>query len=547
MPLKSLVFGQLRKILLHADTTPDRLHLQLRPSTPTKAPSSFEITFHPRPPVQFLVLVDGSPPRPWGATPPHAWPMTRGPLRWAASRDPFQLATRWAHRRMYPRRRKPAKGPAVREQASETMRDLFAALAEIQREAADLCDASARTMALRFPFHMRLWTYARLVEDPSGRLAQLASVCPGVLTFAFGLESAQDQAVAYAAAAHRLLSDVIQGRRLDAALDDALRAWASGAEERAAADKGWDPVWCRVARTSGADRDALLARQRRLIRQAGPMVPSTSLFLPPPLMFAPEDIPAPVRANARWFKVMKCSRLLLTTPDPLERDRVVGFCAFLSRRAPELPALGPESTPRGTVQALFDYVYANRRWPDRRTNVPRLVADAQLWHERRARPALLAELAQFVPQSGSAPNGPPPALPPPPSPPLRLDGAEIAPITTGQALIAEGWAMRHCVATRVAAVLLGLSYVYRATIQRQPLTVEVRRLADGSAWRICEARGFANRRPSFGEWEVLRRWEAQLPCPELAPPPAGDRATVRPREAIPQGAEEVARPSAARR
>jgi len=46
-------------------------------------------------------------------------------------------------------------------------------------------------------------------------------------------------------------------------------------------------IWQRVAAARGGERQTLLRAQRLLIRRAGAGVPSRTLWLPPPLAFAP--------------------------------------------------------------------------------------------------------------------------------------------------------------------------------------------------------------------------------------------------------------------
>jgi hypothetical protein len=175
---------------------------------------------------------------------PHAWAMTRGPRRVAATRDPFLMATKWVYRALYP----PRDGAPGDPDARGTMRRVYATLASVARDAAAACEPAARAIVMRFQPHLRFWLYRHLVADPSGRLAQLASVCPGALIFSFALERSgyADQKAAGA----RLLGAVIAGQRLARVLSEAVGAWAAGASERAFADvERIDPV--RIPARSG--------------------------------------------------------------------------------------------------------------------------------------------------------------------------------------------------------------------------------------------------------------------------------------------------------
>jgi PcfJ-like protein len=481
-------FGVWRQVDLVVHRSPEYLRAMLV----GESGSSFLIEFRALPPVRLrVVAVSGLP-----EYPPHCWPMTRGPQRYTWTRDPFLMATRWAYRSMFPRS---ACGPTD-PNAKQTMRDVYGALAALQREAAERCEPSARAIALRFPPHLRLWLYARLTEDPRRRLAQLSTVCPGALTFAFGLTGAGRLGKKAGA---RLLADVVAGRRLDRALADAIEAWATDATDRALVASRVDPVWDRVRRVSGVERERLLSLQTLLVRRAGPMVATTTLFLPPPVSFAPEDIPGAVRDNARWFSFVKCSRLLLAPPDE-DSARLEGLSAFISKNAPALAGRGRGLIPRTIVGCLRDYAVATNRWPVR-TSSGQFLEDAMQWHDRMAAITSLAELAELTPDQPLDPKAP---LPHPPVGDWRDGDVDVAPVTSVGGLINEGNEMRHCVAASHGSVARGRTAVYHATIEGKPLTIEIGRHHLG--WRIQEAKGFANREPTAAEWSALRRWEAEL-------------------------------------
>jgi hypothetical protein len=390
--------------------------------------------------------------------------------------------------------------------AGSTMRDLYAALAALAREAADLCDPAARAVAMRFPPHMRLWLYGRLVDDATGRLAQLATVCPGALTFAFALENAGAVwAAALEGAGSRLVADAIAGRRLGRALNDAVGAWATGAERLSACIDRADPVWERVWSSFGQERKRLLDRQLLLIRRAGPMVASTSLFLPPPIAFAPEDIPRAVRDNARWFAITKCSRLLLAAPESDSRARLEGLSAFVSRTAPELARLSGRGTHRALLESIRDYAVATGRWPVRASSARHVVEETRRWHERIALARQLHDVRELCPAMGGDPDAP---LARPPIDAWREGPNEIAPVATVRALLDEGGLMQNCVSSMWSSVAHGDTAIYHATIHGTPLTVAVRRA--GNAWKIVEAKRNKNREPTAEDWTVLRRWETQL-------------------------------------
>jgi hypothetical protein len=490
-------FGVARRVHLLTHHSEHRLRaLLLRDSG-----ESFVIEFRARPPVSLRVLtVQGRSAR-TTASVSHCWPMTRAPQLHAWTRDPFVRATQWAYRAMYPRR--DVEGSDEDPDAPATMRALFGACAGLEQEAAALCDPAARAIAMRFPPHLRLWLYGRLVDDSTGRIAQLASACPGALTFAYGLQvagagwgSPADEAGA------RLLGAAVAGRRLDWALRDAVEEWATAMECSSDASGRVDPVWDRLRWAFGAERERLLSRQQLLLRRAGPMVATTNLFLPPPISFAPEDIPRKVRDNARWFSVMKCSRALIGASMRDERGRLEAFAMFVSRHAVALARAGSQRHPRAMVAHMRDYAVATDHWPVRGTSL-RYLDEVALWHERVARVEGVAALAQLTPGLTLSPEV---QLPAPPVGRWRDDGVEIAPLSSVGELVVEGHRMHHCVASRYQPVALGESAIYRATIGGKPITVEIERTC--LRWRIKEAKGFGDREPTTAEWVVLRRWEA---------------------------------------
>jgi hypothetical protein len=500
-------FGERVHVHLQSRVSPDGLRVLLWGD---QGMQGLEIDFRARAPVHMRSLETDARGTCWAPLPDDVWPLTRGPALGAGVRDPFQLASRWSYAEMYParernvasQRRSPRGDPA----ASETMRRVYAALADIERRAADLCAQSARCLALRFPFHLRFWVYARLAEDPTGRLAQLACACPGALTFAFGLQEATKRgAVDTDEAARRLLADVVGGRRLAPALRDAVEAWAKGAAEIVRESERWDPVWSRVAYAVGAEREALLHGQQLLIRRAGPMVSSTTLFLPPPISFAAADIPRAVRANARWYRVIKSSRSLLVGMPAAESERAEAFCGFISKNAPGLVRARDPELVRSRVESVRDYVVATGRWPGRQTNARRLLAESARWHRQLYRLRELADLKCLFPELEIDSTS---SLPPPPLAGWNAGEVAVAPLTSVTAFIDEGQRMLNCVALRLPAALCGDSALYHATIDGAGLTVEL--VQGGGRWQLAEAKQAANREPTAHQWEVLRRWESQL-------------------------------------
>jgi hypothetical protein len=133
-----------------------------------------------------------------------------------------------------------------------------------------------------------------------------------------------------------------------------LQGWADGAHHMVA---GWRRagfpgrgIWHGVADTSGPARTRLLSAQRLLIHHAGAQVDEHSLWLPPPLAFSPEDIPADPRDNSTWFAVVKVHSTM---------------AEFVSRNALVVERTSLGSERRWQHKALLDYAAATGDYPCR--------------------------------------------------------------------------------------------------------------------------------------------------------------------------------------
>ena len=190
-------------------------------------------------------------------------------------------------------------------------------------------------------------------------------------TFAFALLENRARAVG-----ERLLSNAINGALLDRAIDEALEGWyLTQMRTLDAPDSATDPhalPWRRLAEASIDERLRLLKQQRLLIRRAGPMVPPTLLWLPPPLALVPEDVPRPVRANARWFRVMK-TRLETQSVQRLPQARHEQLARFLSRHAQAVFRRARRRRPlRTVIGELIDHCIATGEFPAVKSNPDRV-------------------------------------------------------------------------------------------------------------------------------------------------------------------------------
>lgn len=474
---------------------------------------------------------------------------SRRPVHWTMRGRPrgradfFSYAARWSAKVLGGgRNRFRAFTHALERELLERLRE--PAVAVLGR-----LDRRVLAAARRFPPELRVRAYGALSRDERGWARQTLSAGVGHFLFAFALLDV-DETVA---AGVKLLRDLAEGRRLNDALDDAIAAWAAALPTWGRNIGNWTDDQVRAfhvaATKAGAERQRMLASQRLLVRRAGARVDPVLLLLPPPLRFAPEDVPATPGANAAWFRVMKVPRLTLEAvemrhPAPF----LEAFAAFASRHAPAIarPPRGLSLEP--WLDGLCEALLAAERTPSRRTD-PVALREAVDVGALRARPA---ERRLLYPWVEAPPPPPPPAPPlpapappaaaprrrararpaPPPVPPLpeparppdrivavtgvrpehviswphfepwTAGGVEVRQLTTLRQLRAEGARMRNCVASYREIVEAGDMAILHATVHGEPLTIGVD-LARRRRW-VSELKGFANRPARREEWVALR-------------------------------------------
>jgi hypothetical protein len=423
------------------------------------------------------------------------WPLWRG-LPVASNRaDPFQRAVSWAWVAL-------TTGRPGQQARAPVLRRLYAELRALAVHAADRCDTDARPLALRFLPHARWFVYERVVGDRTGRIAQLATACPGALLLALALRDCDRPGGI--AASERLLGGVVAGRRLPGLLDEALEFWLHAGGH--SFERRHDEPWVRLRLAPQAERRRLLQQQRLLVRRASSRVPTTLLWLPPPVVFCPEDLPATARGQATWFRAMKSLAFLAPHPR-LDAGAQAALSSFCSRHAEALYEIAGRTQFRGVIHWILDYVAATGRVPARNSSPARVVADVRRWHAAMARVADMAALAHEVDAARAlADVCETTELPTAPNRAWSGPGVDVRPLGTVGELIAEGHELRHCVASYVGAVLSGAASIYSATVDGERLTVELR--ARRGEWRIGQVAGATNRPPTAAEMLALRRWLA---------------------------------------
>jgi hypothetical protein len=478
-----------------------RLRLQLRADHEGQATAQFDLDVQVRP--RFVVKT-----RETGAWTRCPWGLTAG-ITWTDG-DPFTEARHWIYRALTPLRRRTLRR-TTNPTLSKTMTEARARIHDAACAAVAVLDGGARKVVMRYPNHVRAWLYQQLASDTSGRLAQVAQACPGVLTFAYALR-AFGRRTGCVRAASRLLRGIIDGRPLNILLDEALGTWAANAGkrvERRCTPDGYLHNWQCLDECQGNERESLLRAQRLLIRRAGAGVPSLTLWLPPPAAFAPEDIPDQKIANARWFRVMKCLRPILAIRNDVRPGDGYNLCMFVSRHALQIhksKELG--RIDYGRTSVILDYARANNHWPKRSTSATPYLAAAETWHQHFKEIRRMAELATETGETLVDPEGNLLPFPEPPCPGWRSGEDMIIPLRTAEKVLAEGNQMHNCVASLVGDALAGRAFLYHGEVGGKPLTIQVAREGDG--YRLVAAAGSANAAPMAAHWRRMRAFLAHL-------------------------------------
>ena len=98
-----------------------------------------------------------------------------------------------------------------------------------------------------------------------------------------------------------------------------------------------------------------------------------------------------------------------------------------------------------------------------------------------------------------------PMAPPPFDVEWRTEGVLIRPLRTAGEPLAERARMRHCSATHFGPIVAGRAFVFAATVNGRPLTVELLRHAGGRLL-LSEIVGRANREPTTDERAAVAAW-----------------------------------------
>lgn len=402
--------------------------------------------------------------------------------------------------------------PLVRDTATQDLKQLYRHLNEVTNHLVLNCSPIQRKAAMRFSAPIRFRIYRELMADPTGRLMQLSYSVPGLLLFAMAL---RERGRLSGKIANQILRDVISGKQLPHILDEAVDAWIKSAPDilkKSHCDgTGENLPWEQVNCAGTLELNRIRTAQKYLIRAAGPMVPPTLVWLPPPVWICPEDVPRKVLENARWFKVMKSSHKLISTEEGTRGLIRIGFASALSKnhqvmvhwKGRRLKA----STAGNKISQAYDYLDAESQIPTRKSNVVKIFEASEQWHKRIQEVRTLNDLrAQLNGKFHTDEHTPFPVC----VLPTRSLGFEINRIGNALELIDEGRQMKHCVASRISNAISG-NYTYASALiagRRLTLEIEIRYSGPNEIIGVVlkEVKGKANRSPLPEEMMALREW-----------------------------------------
>ena len=334
--------------------------------------------------------------------------------------------------------------------------------------------------ARRFPVAhgMRWYVYAAAVNDETGRVAQIADICPGLLILCKALADREAEVMA-----DLLLELVVRGYKLGKILDAAQLAWAKAQKLQ--------PSGCSYT------RDEEYATQRLRIRQAPPSIPPWQLWAGVPGYLVAEDVPPGETERLEWFHATT-GIWVKRAREHLPQEQLDGLFRFLSynwrwAQPGELDRVVEWSC---WMDHLVDYLAFTGRILRRSTSPRRLDACVDKWEEELGRGSRLYPPGTALETHGLG----------------RWQGerAWFEPIRTAGALVEESRIMGHCVAAYAAWAVAGECVYAHGEIAGDPVTVEIKAKSDGTGFSLGETGGRRNRSLTAEEMALVREWLAAV-------------------------------------
>lgn len=332
---------------------------------------------------------------------------------------------------------------------------------------------------------MRWYVYAAAANDETGRIAQMARNCPGVLILCKALANhgATDSA-------EQLLGEVIDGRRLGRVLDGAVAAWARAYKVRTCRSR-----FCMDVRLSPGIGNSQTQRLR--IRRACKLVPPWVLWTGAPARLAAEDIPGHALDNLDWFAATS-GRWMERAERRLSAAQLNGLLRFLAcnwRWARGWrDELGRDWVP--FMDHVVDYLANTGRVLRRKSSPRRLEDRLARWETDLTRNhttyASDTPLKTFGLES------------------WQMESGKFEVLKTVGHLVRESGRMGHCVSTYAEWAVEGAAVFFHGEVAQRPVTVELEPVQATGGFRLVEAVGLKNRRLEPEEVWVLRGWLAEL-------------------------------------
>jgi hypothetical protein len=411
--------------------------------------------------------------------------------------DPFRVALAWGCATLAPESARQSMPLSARVRRSEAAGALHDILQALTRQAANQCEPAARSLARRFHRTARWSVYAGIEADDTGRMGQLARVCPGALLLcsALGRQSGHEGTAVVAT----FTRDIIAGRRLSKALDGLVEGWFTLGLMDALDEGCGGGAWHRLREGSPAERAQLRQEHRWLIAHVGPTVSALLLLVPHPARLIPEHLPRSPAQQRRWLEVTRAPALIaLASTRP---GLASSLALWLSKHALVLANQG-DRPPQAVVADLASFVEGTHRTVSATTSAAHLVEDARQWSVQ------MAELRAHFSRYGRPSPLPSDAALDTPLPtrvgPYSSGDLTVTPLTTARALLNEAVTMRNCVAGRLSEALARRAYFFHATLHGRELTIEAHPAGPGLL--LHEVRGTADRAPTSAEVSRVTRW-----------------------------------------
>ncbi|GAB4200646.1 MAG: hypothetical protein OHK0013_11880 [Sandaracinaceae bacterium] len=312
--------------------------------------------------------------------------------------------------------------------------------------------AHARRVARPFHPDVQPLVVTSVAADPTGRVAQLATVCPGIFALARTWPSDGFAEV---------LRRTIAGETLVDAAAPMLDRWAFHLRRQPASE-----------------------RHLRFVRRASAGVEPGSLAFPFPRGVVLDDVPVAPSPNEAWFRAIGVLASLAIAPGHEGYERLG---PFVSARGAELGTLS-ESALANLLRRLRLRGVRLGRWPGRRTTVEAAIRAVRPWPES---------------EHGGAPSRV--VLAPPTNP-----GLVVRRLETAADLAAEGEEMHHCVTSHVDSVESGEILAVSLRFGAERLTATLTPM-EGSTIVLDHLAGFANAEPSVEAARAVEAWLAERP------------------------------------